>query len=96
MNKLELLKDAAELMVSVGVSSIVGNTLKMVKDPTAKLPKRFAVAIGGIVLSSMISDKAGEYATGRIDKLAEHINNILHPVPVITDLDESELKEEGE
>lgn len=95
MNKLELLKGATELVVSVGVSSIVGNTIKLVKDPDAKFYKRFAVAVGGIVLSSMISDKAGEYATGRIDKTAESLNNILHPVPVITDLDE-DTKEDDE
>lgn len=94
MNKLELLKDATELVVSIGVSSIVGNTLKLVKDPTARLPKRFAVAIGGIVLSSMISDKAGEYVSGRIDKTAEQIHTILHPVPVITDLEDDNTKEE--
>lgn len=94
MNKLELLKDATELVVSIGVSSIVGNTLKLVKDPEAKFYKRFAVGVGSIVLSAMISDKAGEYASGRIDKTAETFNKLMHPVPVITDLDENEMEEE--
>jgi hypothetical protein len=88
MNKLDFLKGATELVVSIGVSSIVGNTIKLVKEPGTKLPKRFAIAVGGIVLSSMIADKAGEYATGRIDQAAESIDRILHPVSVITDVDE--------
>lgn len=79
MNKLEILKGGAELVVSIGVSSIVGNAIKMTTDPTAGRFKKIAIGIGGFVLSNMIGEMATEHTNKKIDTMADRIEKIVHP-----------------
>ena len=80
MDYLGLLKGATEIVVSIGASSIVGNAVKLTKSPDAKLPMRIATGIGAFVLSSMIGDVAGRYATKQIDDVAGRIKDIFRKV----------------
>lgn len=78
MNKLEILKGGVEILVSIGVGSIVGNAIKLTTDPEAGKIKKMAIGFGGFVLSQMVSDKAGEYATQKIDSAAEKVSKIIN------------------
>lgn len=79
MKKLDLLKAGAEILVSTGVGSIVGNAIKMTTNPEANKFTRISIAIGGFVLSSMISDLATKHVNGIIDDVAEKVAEILRP-----------------
>ncbi len=76
MNPLNLIKTVTELMVSVGVGSIVGNTIKNATPTNAHIVKRISMGIGGFFLSSMVSSKVSKYATETIDETAEKIKSI--------------------
>lgn len=80
MNKLEIFKGATSFVASVGVSSIVGNAIKLTTVPEAKLPKRIAIGLGGMVLSFMISDLAEKYVEAQIDGFVARVDYIFHPV----------------
>jgi len=77
MNKLELLKSAAELIVSIGVSSVVGNAIKASLPENTKVVRKVAVGIGGFVLSSMVGDMASKYATESIDEMAVKLTSVV-------------------
>ena len=79
MKKLDILKGVAELVVSVGVSAIVGNTIKTTTPPDIHVIKKVCVGIGGFVLSGMIGDKTAEYASNQIDETVEKIQNFIRP-----------------
>ena len=88
MNPLNLIKVVTEITVSVGVGSIVGNTLKQATPANAHILKRISMGIGGFVLSSMISAKASKYATDQIDETVEKIKKFRNPETI---QDETEL-----
>lgn len=80
MDFLGIFKGAVEIAVSIGASTIVGNAVKLTKAPDAKLPMRIATGFGAFVLSSMIGDAAGKYATKQIDDIADRVKDIFHKV----------------
>lgn len=95
MNKLGIVKDIADIVVSIGVSSIVGNAIKLTTDPEAKLPKKIAIGIGGIVLSGLVSEAAQKYANVKIDNAAETVTTVVNnikkaKVVVIDTVDQTE------
>ncbi|MCX7817549.1 MAG: hypothetical protein N2317_08610 [Syntrophales bacterium] len=73
MSKLELLKKAAGIVVSVGVGAIVGNAITSTTPDTAGTIKKVCIGIGAFVLSSMITDKVSEYAENKIDEAVAQI-----------------------
>lgn len=73
MNKLDLFKGATEFVVSIGVSAIVGNAIKLTTGPKVKLPKKIAIGIGGIVLSGMVAEMATTYADKKIDEYVDTV-----------------------
>jgi hypothetical protein len=79
MNPLNLVKIVTELFVSVGVGSIVGNTIKNATPENASRFKKISIGVGGFVLSSMISSKATKYATDQIDETVEKIKKFKNP-----------------
>lgn len=92
MNKLGLLKDVVDLVVSIGVSSVVGNAIKMTTDPESKLPKKIAIGIGGFVLSHMVADMAAKYSGEKIDSMAESVNKITRIVSTTKDIVTQEIQ----
>jgi hypothetical protein len=82
MNPLDLIKATTELGVSIGVGAIVGNAIKLTTAPDTKKYKKVAIAFGGFVLSSMVSDTASKYATERIDTYASRVQAIFNPQAV--------------
>lgn len=98
MSKLDIVKGASEIVVSIGVSAIVGGAIKLVKDPEAKIVKRIFFGIGGFVLSSMVGDMAAAYANDRIDTVANSVTKIVHTARGIKDVPdpgEEELTEDA-
>lgn len=79
MNKLEILKGASELVVSIGVSAIVGNAIKMTTDPNTGRFKKIAMGVGGFVLSRMVGEMATDYSSRKIDGINDAIQKVIHP-----------------
>lgn len=77
MNKVEIVKAISEVVVSFGVGSLVGNAIKLTTDPEAGKFKKFAIGIGGFVLSNMISDSASKYTGDRIDQAAASVSRLF-------------------
>ena len=77
MKKIELVKTAAGIIVSVGVSAIVGNTIKYTTPDTAGTIKKVCIGIGSFVLSSMVVDSASEYAGKKIDKAVNEFKGMM-------------------
>lgn len=73
MTKLETVKTAAKLVVSIGVGAVVGNAVKATSPNDMKAITKLAVMLGGCVLGSMVSDKAADYTEEKIDETVETI-----------------------
>lgn len=70
MTKMELIKAAGELVVSVGVSMIVGNVIKATTPSNINIIKKVCIGAGGLVLGNIASDAATEYVEKRFDAAA--------------------------
>lgn len=81
MKKIEIIKTIGGIMVSVGVSSIIGTAIKST-NPTesAGAIKKLCIGLGGIVLSSMVSDKAVTYTETKIDTVVEEAKKIVDEI----------------
>lgn len=77
MKKLDLIKAGAEILVSTGVGSIVGNAIKITTSPDSNRFTRIAIGFGGFVLSSMISAAATAHVNGVIDDIHDKVIDIL-------------------
>lgn len=82
MNKLQLLKAGAQLVVSVGTGSIVGNIIKATTPVSIGLITKACVSVGGLVLGSMIADKASDYTGQQIDDAVDSIFGVIKDVIV--------------
>lgn len=77
MSKIEVVKGATKFVVSVGVGAIVTNAVAFTTPVLAVgVLKRAAIGVGSFVLSSMLSDKAGEYTDEKIDEVVEEIKKL--------------------
>lgn len=75
MNKREIIKTAATFISSMAVGTLTSMMIKNNAIPT-KLTQKVAVAVGGFVLSDMISAKASEYVEKTIDDGFDMIDNL--------------------
>ena len=82
MNKLNALRGLAEIMVTIGVNSMVGNALKLVVDPNAGKLKKACVFVGGIAISGLVSDAAVKYTDNWISSSVDTFGKFLTP-PVV-------------
>lgn len=82
MNKLQLLKAGAQLIVSVGTGSIVGNIINATTPINIGLIKKACVSVGGLVIGSMVADKASDYAGQQIDDAIDSIFGIIKDVVI--------------
>ena len=80
MKILEIAKLAAEVVVSFGVSAVVGNAIKAGTPENAKVYKKVAIGIGGFVLSSIAAEHASRYATESIDGIADRVTQVVSVV----------------
>lgn len=77
MSKIDIIKGATKFVVSVGVGSIVSNAVAFTTPVMAVgVLKKAAIGVGSFVLSSMLSDKAGEYTDEKIDEIVEEVRKL--------------------
>lgn len=77
MTKLEVVKGATKFVVSVGVGAIVSNAVAFTTPVLAVgVLKKAAIGVGSFVLSSMLSDKAGEYTDQKIDEFVDEMKKL--------------------
>lgn len=84
MEKTEVLKTVKQvvtIVVSVGVGAIVSNAIKHTSPPDMSTIKKLCVGAGGLVLGSMVSDKATEYTDQKIDETAEQMKEMFKEDP---------------
>lgn len=78
MKKLDIFKAAAELVVSVGVGTIIGNTIKLTTPADIHLIKKICVGAGAFALSGMVGDLAANHVSQQIDETAEKAAKMLN------------------
>lgn len=77
MSKIEILKMAGSAIISIGVGALLKNGIANTKAiPKHGLTKLCAMA-GSFVLSSMITDKAVDYAEEKIDSAVNSIREMV-------------------
>lgn len=79
---IQLLKAGAQLIVSIGTGSIVGNIINATTPVSIGLIKKACVSISGLVIGSMIADKASDYVGQQIDDTVDSIFGIIKDVVV--------------
>ena len=77
MKKLEMVKSGLGIAVSVGVSAIVGGMVKKcTEDEDMGAVKKLCVAVGGIVLSSMVCEQALKFTNAKVDAVVAGVNAV--------------------
>ena len=82
MRKLEMVKSVTQIVVSVGVGSIVGNAIKFTTPASSNLVKKVCIGVGSMILSNMVSDKAVQYSDQKIEDIANIFKTTNNQVEV--------------
>ena len=77
MNPLAIVKGVATLIISAGVGTIVGNTVKhTTNSANLNLLNKVAVGVGAFALSSFIGDKVTSHLAEQVDETLEAFEEI--------------------
>ena len=68
-NKWETVKLVSGVVISVGVSAIMGEFLRSNSPTQINAFKKLCVGIGGFALASMVANKTVDYADEKIEEL---------------------------
>ena len=82
---MNLIKSGVQLLSGFGVGLIADEAIKMVKPQHLAGLKKYAVNVGGFVLSAMVADKASDYVGVTIDKTVNEIKSFTMKPEVVTD-----------
>lgn len=74
---IKTIKAIAELVVGSSVSYVVTSAVMKLSPESRKLVGKAATLIAGGVLSSMVAQKANEYAGGVFDETVEQVKGIV-------------------
>jgi hypothetical protein len=77
INKLALVKGAAELVTAAGVSAIVGNLVRATTPDDINKFQKVVIGIGGYSLAAVLGGLSGKYIADQIDDYATTIQGIL-------------------
>lgn len=78
MKKLEMIKTGVSWVVAGGIGTIVGNAIKSTTpDEKAGALKKLSIFVGGMVLTSMITDKAVKHVEAKIDSAVAGAKKIV-------------------
>lgn len=77
MKKIDMLKAAGAIVISVGVGAIVGNVIKCTTPSTTGPIKRLCILIGSIVLCNMVGDQAVDYSEKKVDEAVTQIKSMV-------------------
>ena len=89
---MNLIKSGIQLVSGFGVGLIADEALKVVKPRNLTGFKKVAVKVGGLVLSTMIADKASDYVGETIDKTVNEFKEFKKQKEVVTDDKEVEAE----
>lgn len=77
MKKKDILNAGIQLVVSVGVGAIVSNAVAFTTPVLAVgVLKKACIGVGSFVLSSMLSDKATDYACDKVDEVLTEVKKL--------------------
>lgn len=93
MKKLEMLRGAVELLVSTGVSIIMGGILVKMKPTDIGTIKKIAVGVGALAMSMFVSDKVTEHVDAKWIETENQIKEFLTPAPVEEEIEKEEEEE---
>ena len=82
---MNLIKSGIQLLSGFGVGLIADEAIKMVKPQHLAGLKKYAVNVGGFVLSAMVADKASDYVGETIDKTVNEFKEFKKQKEVVTD-----------
>ena len=77
MDKLKVVKAVGELIVSVGVGSIIGNAIKTTTPSNVGKITKFCIGAGSLVLSGMIGDMAVDYTGKKFDEAVNQVKEMI-------------------
>lgn len=80
MKKVEIVKAATAIVVSIGVGAIVANVIKCTTPSDVKRVMKVCINLGGFVLASMVSDMASTYAEEKIDEVVDTFNETAEEI----------------
>lgn len=89
MKKFDIFKNVAELAVSIGVGAVVGNAIKATTPDDLRAYSRFAVKLGGIVLSGIAVKQAQRFVRSEIDDIFKKIDPPVVEMPLKETSDEA-------
>jgi len=75
--KLDMILGGVELLVAVGVSTLVGSALVLVKPDKLGAIKKIAVGVGGMAISCMAVDGVTDYVDKQFKTTVEQIKEIF-------------------
>ena len=73
MNKIDVVKTIAGIVSGIGSGVVINNIIKATTPSNLGTFSKIGVAIGGFILSSIISDKASQYAEELVDTTVNSI-----------------------
>lgn len=77
MKKIEMLKTVSGIIVSVGVSAIVGNAVNFTTPSSIGRIAKICTGAGKVVLASMVSKEASKYTEHKIDEAAAQFKDAM-------------------
>lgn len=75
--KLEMVKGGVELLLALGVSTLVGGAIAIVKPAKLGAIKKIAVGAAGFAVSSMAIDGVTAYVEKQIDSVVDGIKKVF-------------------
>lgn len=75
MNVIPVLKAGSNLIVSMGAGAVVTNAVKSTTPNDLKTFQKVSVAVGAMVLSSIVSEAATKHANEKIEAVESHFKH---------------------
>lgn len=77
MTKLEIIKEVGSIVVSLGVSAIVGNIVRSTTPSSISTYKKVVIGVGGFMLTGMVNNAVKKYTVEYIDDLAKNVKKMV-------------------
>jgi hypothetical protein len=77
MKKLDMVKGGLELMVTIGVGTLVGGAIAIARPAKLGVVKQIAVSAAGLVVTSMATDGVTDYFEKKFDEVVTVVKELL-------------------
>lgn len=88
--KLKLVIGGIELLVAIGVSTLVGGAMALVKPSKIGPIKKIGVGLAGLAVSAMATDVVNEYVEEQLTTTVEKVKEFFSKKPEEETLEEVE------